>query len=74
MGLFEECHGCTDRVVGCHSKCEKYKNAKEKHDRLIADYAKDKDVDKYFYQESINRANRVAVIRKRKVTVRRNYK
>lgn len=74
MGSFDDCNGCIKRFVGCHSTCKGYKKAKEKHDRITADYRKTKDADKYLYQESINRANRVAMIRKRKVTVRRNYK
>lgn len=26
------CYGCEDRKVGCHSKCQKYKDEKAKHD------------------------------------------
>lgn len=29
------CFGCQDRVVGCHSKCEKYQ-------KWLAEYQKDK--------------------------------
>lgn len=27
--IHNQCLGCTDRYVGCHSKCEKYKAYKE---------------------------------------------
>lgn len=27
-----QCYGCTERYVGCHSKCESYKEFKSKHD------------------------------------------
>ena len=34
MRSFECCHYCEDRVVGCHSTCEKYIEAKAKHDAI----------------------------------------
>ena len=30
------CYKCQDRVVGCHSNCEKYKAEKVDHDQQIA--------------------------------------
>lgn len=27
------CRGCTDREMGCHGKCDKYKEYKEKSDK-----------------------------------------
>ena len=27
------CYGCTERKVGCHAKCEKYKKWKEEYDK-----------------------------------------
>jgi len=29
------CHKCEDRVLGCHSTCEKYKKFKQENDALI---------------------------------------
>ena len=34
MRLFDCCRYCEDRVVGCHSTCEKYISAKTKHDEI----------------------------------------
>ena len=34
MKSFECCRYCEDRVVGCHSTCEKYIEAKAKHDEI----------------------------------------
>ena len=34
MKSFECCRYCDDRVVGCHSTCEKYIEAKAKHDEI----------------------------------------
>lgn len=28
------CKNCTDRYIGCHSECEKYKNVKLKNEAL----------------------------------------
>ena len=39
------CYGCTDRKVGCHSKCEKYKAYKEKHDAINAKMAHERYMD-----------------------------
>lgn len=29
------CKGCTDRVLGCHSTCEKYNGYLKKSDKLV---------------------------------------
>lgn len=34
MKSFECCRYCDDRVIGCHSTCEKYIEAKAKHDEI----------------------------------------
>ena len=34
MKSFECCRYCDDRVVGCHSTCERYMDAKAKHDEI----------------------------------------
>lgn len=41
------CKGCTDRVLGCHDKCEKYKESLKKYRAL------DRDRDK-IYVKSLN--------------------
>lgn len=35
------CRHCTDRVVGCHSTCEKYKKYKEEMDKIHKEKEKD---------------------------------
>lgn len=35
MNYFECCQICTERHVGCHSSCEKYKNARENYDSMV---------------------------------------
>lgn len=29
------CYGCTERKVGCHSKCERYLKWKEEYDKKV---------------------------------------
>ena len=29
------CKGCQDRTEGCHSRCERYKECKRKHDEIM---------------------------------------
>ena len=41
------CKDCKDREVGCHSRCEKYKREKTKHERLKAINESDKDYRAY---------------------------
>ena len=36
MGVFDNCIDCPAREVGCHSTCEIYIKAKEKHDKEMA--------------------------------------
>ena len=39
---FKCCRGCTDRRPGCHSRCDKYKEARKKLDELNARMRKEK--------------------------------
>lgn len=72
MSLFKECHGCTDRVVGCHSKCERYAREVEKNERIKA--AKNADVEcrAYAYKVKMERMAKQAMKKKHKVEFRRN--
>lgn len=62
------CKGCTERVVGCHEKCEKYIAYKKKHDEEKE--AKTKyDLDKDTRGVRVNRVNvkpNVALFKSRK--------
>ena len=46
MSSFTNCHGCTKRYPGCHSKCELYKADKAEYERKKAL----EDNDKAYYQ------------------------
>lgn len=39
------CHGCEDRELGCHSKCDKYKKFKKYMDDV---HKKERDKDIYY--------------------------
>lgn len=32
---YTPCHGCPERVVGCHGKCEKYAAYRQEHDERL---------------------------------------
>ena len=56
----KDCNGCTDRHVGCHSDCEKYKKAKEQHEdfKQMIFEAKGKEMVTYRYKiDKIKREN-----------------
>ena len=42
------CKDCTDRFVGCHGSCQKYKDAKAEHERKRAVIKKAKDEEERF--------------------------
>lgn len=45
------CNGCTERVVGCHSKCEIYKKWLEKYHNQVKEQRKrDREYRDYFYK------------------------
>lgn len=45
------CMGCTERYVGCHSKCEKYQNwLKIYHEQIKVQKKKDREYRDYFYK------------------------
>ena len=42
------CKDCPDRFVGCHGSCQKYKDAKAKHEQKMAIIKKAKDEEERF--------------------------
>lgn len=74
MGIFDACYGCTDRVVGCHSTCEKYETATERNEELKAAKNADKDCRAYAYKIKADNMAKSAMKKKHKVDVRRNYR
>lgn len=57
------CRDCTDRQMGCHSTCEKYKAAKDQYEILHEEISK---------QKRINSENRT-YIRNRMDSIRRSH-
>lgn len=49
------CMDCTDRVVGCHSKCEKYKDysqaLRENHTEITERYKGQREAENYTQQK-----------------------
>lgn len=71
---FRACHHCTKRVIGCHSTCKEYKEDKERHDRLMREANSDRDARLYEHQLMIHRSNKKALVGKKHLKVRRNYR
>lgn len=49
------CYGCKDRVVGCHSTCEKYINEKAEKDNIKKKELKDTMIDQSLYHLTVNK-------------------
>ena len=45
--LIKCCYKCTDRVVGCHSTCEKYISEKAEHDKMKAEQRKAVEMERF---------------------------
>lgn len=68
------CKDCPDRVVGCHSACDRYILAKQKHDRLMKEYKKGNEAELVRLQRYFKERNRKAMAKKKKaVIIRLNY-
>lgn len=55
------CLNCQDRIVGCHSECERYKTQRAEYDETMAELKKKKAVRdglNGFMYDSIERTNR----------------
>lgn len=53
-----ECKGCTERTVGCHSTCEKYKRFKEQNDEIREKKIKAKSEEYYHIRQVLKRKRR----------------
>ena len=53
----QSCRECTDRYLGCHSKCEKYIREKAENDAINEEIRKKKKVEQAFieYHESVTK-------------------
>jgi len=48
------CKDCSDRCVGCHSNCDKYKAFKEENERVKVLSRKNKEIETYERVRSAN--------------------
>lgn len=58
------CKLCCDRIVGCHSSCEKYISAKAKHDEARAELTKVK-IGNWDIEDYTKRVKKKIAIRQR---------
>lgn len=70
----KSCMGCTDRTVGCHSTCERYKQDKEIHEDIVKRAGEDREADSYTMAYVCKYRNANTLRKKRHVVYRRNYK
>lgn len=74
MDLFDDCNGCMDRFIGCHSTCTRYARAKEKNDKIKSARQADKDCREYKYRIKCESMAKQAIRKKRHIEYRRNFK
>ena len=60
-----QCYGCTERYVGCHSKCESYKEFKSKHDEEMRVQREAREKESRFYEFKLQSMSKVAKNKKR---------
>lgn len=60
------CKDCTDRILGCHTICEKYKHYKEEYKEKTKELAKLKEYYDYKVSNISNRNAQLALKQKRK--------
>lgn len=65
------CKDCTDRYVGCHSNCSKYKDWKSECVAQNIEINKEKMVNGYLKQKCRIRLNRKALQNQQKQTLKR---
>ena len=51
------CQGCTDRALGCHSTCEKYKEFRAKQEVIYKARKERNDINNYLY-DHLNKLER----------------
>lgn len=61
----KECHANKESYLGCHDKCEKYKEYKEKSDKAKQEVREKKNFERTFYAEKRNVCTRVLRAKKR---------
>lgn len=47
------CKDCKDRYLGCHDKCQSYLSIKNKRDKAISDYKKQKHKEQIITETSM---------------------
>lgn len=54
--MVNPCKGCEDRNVGCHGRCEKYKQWRVKYDKTATEIKKGRQ--RYYFQSESERVRR----------------
>ena len=49
--IFKSCKDCSDRALGCHSRCEKYIAEKTEHERIKSIETRDNTISRYLYEK-----------------------
>lgn len=58
------CYKCEGRYVGCHSKCEKYKNEREKLDNVKAKFKREREAGLLLRVGALNGSSKQALKKK----------
>ena len=57
MSCIKSCKDCTERYVGCHSYCEKYKAEKARYDECKLREREQRDISYYIASSNYHRMN-----------------
>ncbi len=68
------CMGCTERVVGCHSTCERYKHDKEIHEEIVRRADEGHEADNYQMATICHQRSQLALRKRKHLTYKRYYK
>lgn len=61
MSRRNECFGCTDRHIGCHGDCERYKEFVDENEEFKKKVRTSREIVNYRGENIRNRLNREAV-------------
>jgi hypothetical protein len=64
--VLSPCYKCSDRSVGCHSVCERYKQYRKEVDKIREQYRHDRNLDYTEYQKTRRDQYAHATIKNRK--------
>lgn len=70
----KSCMGCAERVVGCHSTCEKYKQDKEIHEEIVRRADEGHEADNYQMSYVSKQRSQMALRKRKHLNYKRYYK